>query len=260
MNVCRRCGNDAPVLAALGGEIPLPYCGACSAELAAAADAEEREKSIERALVRAGMTRRLAGYSLRSHPSDEAATAGDAWADAYVTGTRRRNFWISGPVGRGKTGLAWGIVRLLTVRSIDQFWALPEGERENEPAPPALFLGWADLLADLKATFDVERRGDVADPSAILDRASRVPVLALDDLGRERPTAYAVEQLSNLVEDRYQRLLPTIVTSNYSTRELASRLGSETSAIDGERIVSRLLEGAIDYVFKSESLRRKEQT
>lgn len=56
-----------------------------------------------------------------------------------------------------------------------------------------------------------------------------VPVLALDDLGAERTTEWAGEQLYELLNYRYVRHAPTIITSNLAPGQLAD-----------ERLASRL--------------------
>lgn len=243
----------------MGATIPMRYCTECGAAEAAKADDGDRARSLDVALRRAGATPRLRTQTLESHPDPAARAAAEEWIERYATG-ERCNLWLSGPVGTGKTGLAWGIVERLTRESVDRYWSVPEDERSYEPHVPAVLVRWADLLDDLKSSFDAERRalatGDVADPSLVLERAKSVAILALDDLGRERPTPYAVEKLANLVEQRYQRLVPTIVTSNYSTRDLTARLGEGTSPIDGKRIVTRLIEGAVAHRFEGESRRK----
>lgn len=254
-NLCDRCHDPAPVLPGPGGiEIPTRYCVDCADVLARDERMGDEIRFTGRALDRAGMTDRFAAYSLESHPNQDAVAEIADWLDQWW---ENGNLWLSGPVGTGKSGLAWGIVRRIELDTVAAWLAEPEHERLGD-APPAkaLFLRWADLLADLKASFDVERRGEIADPSALLKRATEIHLLVLDDLGRERPTAYALEKLGDLVDARYHRLGITVVTSNYGTRELIERLGSETSLLDGDRIVSRLLEGARGYSFSGRSLRR----
>lgn len=258
-NLCAECGNPAPVMAALGTEIPMRYCETCSPVVLAREEQADRERAYGRALELAGGTARLRGQTLASHPDPAVRAFGETWLAGYAAG-RRCNLWLGGPVGLGKTGLAWGIVRELAVAAVDRFWEIPDFDRPANVAAPAMLLPWADLLVGLKDAFDAERRaaaaGDVADPSRLFERAKAIPVLALDDLGRERPTPWALEKLANLVEARYQRLIPTIVTSNYSTKEIAARLGHE-NAIDGKRIVDRLTEGAEGFRFEGQSHRRR---
>jgi DNA replication protein DnaC len=256
-NVCGECGGPARVFDLMGVRIPMRYCQPCGDRIYAAEIQAEREGSVEKALRRAGGTTRLLTMTLDSHPDAQAAGKARDWLAGWHAG-ERRNLWLAGPVGLGKTGLAWGIVRSLTEAAVARFWQMPEELRGVEPTPPAMLLRWADLLDDLRAAFDSDRRaadtGETADPSLILERAKRIPVLALDDLGRERPTPWALEKLANLVETRYGDVRPTIVTSNYGGRELAVRL--DASGVDGERIVSRLIDGAVTYRFEGSSRRR----
>ena len=48
----------------------------------------------------------------------------------------------------------------------------------------------------------------------------RYSLLVLDDLGAERDTAYAAEQIFNVVDARVQTGLPLIVTTNLSVAEM----------------------------------------
>lgn len=47
-------------------------------------------------------------------------------------------------------------------------------------------------------------------------------LLVLDDLGSERITSFATECLFDLINTRYERMLPTIVTTNYSIEEMSN--------------------------------------
>ena len=85
------------------------------------------------------------------------------------------------------------------------------------------------LLDGIKAEWDGGER-------AVLQRAERYALLALDDLGMERPTEWAMETLSRLIDSRTMEGLPTIITSNYSLGELRDRWGG----MEGARIVSRI--------------------
>ena len=53
----------------------------------------------------------------------------------------------------------------------------------------------------------------------------RIPLLALDDLGMERWTEWAVETLCGLVDERVKRGLPTVFTSNYALGDVKRALG-----------------------------------
>ena len=64
----------------------------------------------------------------------------------------------------------------------------------------------------------------------------RVGLLALDDLGAERMTGWAVEQVASIIDARSFAGLPTIVTSNLSVGELREVVGG----VQGARLASRL--------------------
>lgn len=76
----------------------------------------------------------------------------------------------------------------------------------------------------------------------------------LDDLGAERPTEWALETIAYIVETRHTESGLTIVTTNYSPSQLAERLGRDGLVI-GQRIVSRLLEGATRIKLERADLR-----
>lgn len=154
------------------------------------------------------------------------------------------------------SSLAWSLARQLVEEAVHFFHATPLERRPTEPDAPALFLPWRPLLADLRDSY---RRADLADgdPAEILDRARTVPVLVLDDVGSERPTPFAVDALATLVEHRWLGNRPLIVTSNYGTKDLAARLARDEPVV-GQRIVSRLVDGAAAFRFQGSNRRRLE--
>lgn len=121
---------------------------------------------------------------------------------------------LYGQLGVGKTGLTIGAVKL----------ALSAGRS-------ALFRSFVDVLSDIRATY---RTRDAAEPDeADLMRALKsVDVLALDDIGAERPTGWAQERLYEILNHRYNERKRTVLTTNLSGAEMTDRLG--------ERIVSRI--------------------
>ena len=207
-------------------------------------EAEERTRDAEQAdrvaslLLRSGMTPRMREWSFASYPKDESGKAALQHADKWTTRYLRRargepipNLLLYGPVGGGKTGLAWSIVRHLCEQGIE-----------------ARIVNFPDLIVQMQ---------EATSKKVPFDKFSdhgRIPVLAVDDVGGERPTAWAVAQLLTLVDRRYQRMLPTIFTSNYSPDDLADRLGRDDTTI-GERIVSRMVEGAMQHWIKADDRR-----
>jgi DNA replication protein DnaC len=235
---CGRCGGEGGGTLSLpgGGRVAL-LCGPCREASDAEDAAEARARRTERALERAGRDARMRDWSLVTYPKDAAGLAAQRvaaeWLDGYRAG-ERRNLILHGGVGGGKTGLAWGMVRsLIELDEVD-----------------ALLVNFRQLLSELRQTFQDRQQGLPIDYA----RAHRVPVLALDDVGAERPTDFAREELALVVEERYSYGRPTIVTSNYAPGDLIRRLGHDDVVI-GQRIVSRLTENAVQYEVKARDRR-----
>lgn len=232
LDLCAGGCGELPQTLTVGrlGTLELPYCVDCGAREGAAERAREQDSCTARLLERAGGGR-MRGWSLDTYPDDAAARAArieaERWLRWYldaapslrhVDGCDARNLILFGDVGTGKTGLAWSLVRALCETGVD-----------------ATLLNFRDYLWDCRSRF---RGGVLPD-----ERPHFVPVLALDDVGAERPTGYAVDELASLIEHRLRANRPTIVTSNYDPAELARRLGHEERVV-GQRIVSRLVENA----------------
>lgn len=186
------------------------------------ADAEQLRRRLEQA----DPGRRFRDLSLETYPDDEhgrkAMDAAFEWLDGYDRG-EWPNLLLYGGVGTGKTGLAWGIIRRLC-----------------EFGVAARMVNFRDVLAEAREAFGQNQSAAFGWRSA--------PVLCLDDLGAERPTDWARDELATVVERRYTAQLPTIVTSNYKPSELAERLGHDDLVI-GQRLVSRLTQDAVKVLF-----------
>lgn len=119
----------------------------------------------------------------------------------------------------------------------------------------ALGLGWdwlgrgktvlyyhaADFLNALRDGF---RRSGETDYFHTISFAKNCSLLILDDLGAERETEFATEQLDLVVDHRYENLKPLIVTTNLALDLLPPR------------IADRLREGRLIHL-KGESYRKK---
>jgi DNA replication protein DnaC len=206
-----------------------------ASEASADAVTAEREEAVRR-LRRARLDDpRRRSWSFASYPTDSEARRVVGVARRWMTSERLAgaNLIVVGAVGAGKTGLAWSIVRELV-----------------DDGASGLFVNARDLLAELRDSY---RSGAEA---SLFTRAMAVPVLVLDDLGAERPTAWAVEQLARLVDARYTRLVPTVVTSNLEPDALLRHLAVDGDVASGQRIVSRLCEGATQIRIAAADRRR----
>lgn len=149
---------------------------------------------------------------------------GRACFQRYAKG---RGSYLWGTCGTGKTYAAACAVRMVAL----------DGGRAKLMTAKA-------LLDGIKAEWDGGERD-------VLQRAERYDLLALDDLGMERPTDWAKETITRLIDTRTMRGLPTIITSNYRLGQLRDIWGG----VEGDRLASRIM-GACERVEMSGPDRR----
>lgn len=85
-----------------------------------------------------------------------------------------------------------------------------------------------------------------------LDSLNQYALLALDDFGAERDTAYMSEIVYGIIDSRYRAGLPMIITSNLSTEELKN-----PRDISEQRIFNRILEKCVPVEVSKIDRRRK---
>lgn len=133
---------------------------------------------------------------------------------------------ILGPTGVGKTHQAFGALRLLATTGIRAKWQAVTA---------------ADLYARLRPRHGVDSETEfrlLADAQLLL----------VDDLGAAKTSEWVEEVNYRLVNWRYERVLPTLFTSNVPPKELSSSLG--------ERVASRLVEMTDRVVLQGSDRRR----
>lgn len=120
-------------------------------------------------------------------------------------------YWFVGAVGTGKTWQA--------VATLKKFVLNIQGT--------GLFVTVPDLLEEIRRGYSDRQQGD------FLDRVCSIGLLVLDDLGVEKQTEWVSEKLYQIINGRYNAMLPTVVTSNLSVESVEELLG--------QRLISRLL-------------------
>lgn len=108
---------------------------------------------------------------------------------------------------------------------------------------PVLVTNFAQILNRLQNTFERQE---------FIDSLNYYRLIVIDDLGIERDSAYAKEQVYNIIDARYRAGLPMIITTNLTLEELKSPTNTEN-----RRIYDRILERCFPIEVKGGNHRRK---
>lgn len=135
-------------------------------------------------------------------------------------------FW--GDVGTGKSYAAACIANHLLDRKV-----------------PVIMTSFVKLLEVIQASREEE--------PAILSRLGYARLVIFDDLGAERGTDYAMEKVYNIIDSRYRKGLPMILTTNLSLDEMKREVDVRYS-----RIYDRIFENCYPMQFTGPSWRKTE--
>ena len=133
-----------------------------------------------------------------------------------------------GGVGTGKSFAAACIANALIERHV-----------------PVLMTNFPKILLALNKQHSEDR-------NAYMESFRQYSLLIIDDLGAERNTGYALEQVFHVVDSRYKSGKPLIVTTNLHLDEL-----TDPEDITHERIYNRVLEMCTPICFAGENLRKR---
>lgn len=108
---------------------------------------------------------------------------------------------------------------------------------------PVLVTNFARIINALQATFEKQE---------YIDSFNRFSLFVIDDLGIERNTEFAKEQVFNIIDSRYRAGLPMIITTNLSIDKI-----KKPDDIENGRIYDRILERCFPIEVSGQSRRRK---
>ncbi|MCQ2505836.1 MAG: ATP-binding protein [Lachnospiraceae bacterium] len=166
--------------------------------------------------------------------NDDGTVAASEYARKYVDNfdeMKRNNvgilFW--GDVGTGKSFLAGCIANALL-----------------EKGRTVRMTNFSTIINDL---FCCE------DKNEYIDKFAKYELLIIDDLGAERNTEYATENVFNVIDRRYRSGLPLIVTTNLSLNIIKDEV-----SVDKKRIYDRILEMCVPVLITGLSKRKNVAT
>ena len=116
---------------------------------------------------------------------------------------KRNSMIIFGGVGSGKTHLAAAIANALIDRGI-----------------PCLFGTFSEHLEHIREEYDHTGQ------KKYLSMMKNTPMLVLDDIGKERKSDWTQQILFDVVNYRYEHMLPVVITTNFDFDRLGNYVGS----------------------------------
>ncbi len=150
------------------------------------------------------------------------------------TGMRWKNgsgLLIWGDVGTGKSFFAGCIANALLEKGV-----------------PVLMTNFSRILNTLTGMHFEDR-------NQFINNLNRYSLLIIDDLGIERNSDFALEQVFNVIDSRYRSKKPLIITTNLTLSEL-----NNAADIAHKRIYDRILERCIPVRINNRNIRQDNAT
>ena len=231
---CKKCHTPRQTSVELGGTVFHPYC-ICQCQ----SEARELELAKEKQLQEQQRIARLKANGLQDASLRQFTFANDTginpeiqkahsyvehWPEMKATAT---GLLLWGNVGTGKSFFAGCIANALLDRGV-----------------PVLMTNFSRILNALTGMFSDDR-------NKYIDSLNHYSLLIIDDLGMERGTEYALEQVFNVIDARLRSNLPLIVTTNLTLDEL-----KHPADLAHERIYSRVLERCIPLKINNQNIRQ----
>ncbi len=149
------------------------------------------------------------------------------WQEMY---SENIGLLLYGDVGTGKSFFAGCIANALIERGI-----------------PVLMTNFSKILNSLTGMFEEDR-------NAYIESLNKYPLLIIDDLGIERNTEYALEQVFGVIDGRYRSGKPMIITTNLSWNDITNPDPSDLMHV---RIYDRIREVCQPIAFTGRNYRSK---
>ena len=198
-------------------------CPDCDATTREMCERERAEATTRITAAHSETTPRFADRTFARFIVDEGNSSAYEQARSVSLDTKR-GLGIFGGFGLGKSHLAAAVVNACIARGVS-----------------AMFVSADEMFARLRETYDPRHaRGS---ESGLMRVYATVPVLAIDDLGKESLSDWTVRTLFSIVNRRYEQNLPLVATSNASLAKLAARsVGRDAEANTYGATIDRVAE------------------
>ena len=231
---CHKCHTKKQTEVNILGTIRRPMCLCkCAADRRAAEEEEYKRREFEQKvneLRRMGFPEadmRNWTFSNDDLTNEKITKAAQRYVDNFSELRKSgKGLLLYGNTGTGKTYTACEIANAL----IDKGY-------------PVLVTNFARILNTLQGTFEKQE---------YIDSFNSYQLLVIDDLGIERDTAYAKEQVFNIIDSRYRSGLPMVITTNLTMEKIKN-----PEDIENRRIYDRILERCFPIEVGGSSRRRK---
>jgi DNA replication protein DnaC len=181
-----------------------------------------RNRPIEERLRNLRIPPRYKGCTFDTYNDDDGSSNFKSAMVKWTDSIDRRmedgmGLYIHGKTGLGKTHMAVAALRHVVTKyelsglflSYDIFTEMVHDARNNDGELPEMY-GDPNLLKYLRRTYDV---------------------VLIDNLNADRLTEYMAKTISNLIESRYEMLLPTLFTTEINPDKLSSLYSSRVQSI-----------------------------
>lgn len=233
---CKTCHEriDGTVIKFLNKSVVYRKGCRCFREREAAAEKRKRELEKRRLKENCFISRNEWEYTFENYKGEQ--NKGISIAKNYVEHFEKMKsdnigLLFYGNVGSGKTYIACSIANAV----IDKYMISVKVRN------------FSQIINELqKSSFDIDK-------NRYIENITNTPLLILDDLGIERDTSYAKEQVYNIINSRYIKKKPTIITTNLPLNEILNT----SMGLEYKRIYSRVTEMTIPVMITGEDYRRK---
>lgn len=208
---------------------------------AIAEEQEQKRRKIEAILGKSGIKKRYLSRSFENFIVNDVNRKAYEIAKSYVDNWQENKdkgegLYFEGTCGTGKTHLAVAIAMKLINQGV-----------------PVICKTSIDLLASIKQSYE---RDSTVNEEDVIEAYNTIDLLVIDDLGKERATEWSVPILYRIINDRYENMLPTVITTNYNTDDLIDKLNASNDNEKAEAIISRFKGSASCVTMAWEDYRR----